>query len=118
VMPPRGGEIGGGHPIGYILAFAGACVWAGYSLASRRMPEVPTAAVGGFCLATAVLAALCHLALERTVWPAGGTSLAALLALGLGPVGAAFYAWDYGVKHGDIRVLGTLSYAAPLLSTI
>jgi drug/metabolite transporter (DMT)-like permease len=118
VLPSGGGEIGGGHPIGYLLAFAGACVWAGYSLASRRMPEVPTAAVGGFCLATAILAALCHLALEPTVRPAGAGSLAALLSLGLGPIGAAFYAWDYGVKHGDIHVLGALSYAAPLLSTI
>jgi drug/metabolite transporter (DMT)-like permease len=33
------------------------------------------------------------------------------------PVGAAFYVWDYGVKHGDIRALGASAYAAPLLST-
>ena len=39
------------------------------------------------------------------------------LALGIGPVGAAFYAWDIGVKRGDIRVLGATSYAAPILST-
>jgi len=32
-------------------------------------------------------------------------------------VGAAFYAWDVGVKRGDIRVLGAASYAAPILST-
>jgi drug/metabolite transporter (DMT)-like permease len=38
--------------------------------------------------------------------------------LGLLPVGAAFYTWDYGVKHGDIMVLGAASYASPLLSTI
>jgi drug/metabolite transporter (DMT)-like permease len=34
------------------------------------------------------------------------------------PVGAAFYTWDYGVKHGNIQVLGAASYAAPLLSTL
>src|SRR5438445_88039 len=39
------------------------------------------------------------------------------LALRFGPVGAAFYAWDIGMKHGDIRVLGAASYATPLLST-
>jgi drug/metabolite transporter (DMT)-like permease len=33
-------------------------------------------------------------------------------------VGAAFYLWDRGVKHGDIRLLGVLSYAAPVLSTL
>jgi drug/metabolite transporter (DMT)-like permease len=34
------------------------------------------------------------------------------------PVGAAFYAWDHGVKRGNIQVLGAASYAAPLLSTL
>ena len=42
----------------------------------------------------------------------------AVAGLGLGPVGAAFYFWDYGVKHGDIRVLGAAAYTAPLLSTL
>jgi drug/metabolite transporter (DMT)-like permease len=40
-----------------------------------------------------------------------------VIALGIGPVGAAFYAWDIGMKRGDIRVLGAASYATPLLST-
>jgi drug/metabolite transporter (DMT)-like permease len=40
-----------------------------------------------------------------------------MVALGLGPVGAAFYVWDIGMKRGDIRLLGALSYATPLLST-
>jgi drug/metabolite transporter (DMT)-like permease len=40
-----------------------------------------------------------------------------VLALGIGPVGAAFYAWDVGMKRGDIRVIGAASYATPLLST-
>jgi drug/metabolite transporter (DMT)-like permease len=30
----------------------------------------------------------------------------------------AFYTWDIGVKRGDIQLLGTASYAAPLLSTL
>ena len=33
-------------------------------------------------------------------------------------MGAAFFTWDYGTKHGDIQVLGALAYAAPLISTI
>ena len=40
-----------------------------------------------------------------------------MVALGIGPVGAAFYSWDIGMKRGDIRVLGAASYATPLLST-
>ena len=79
---------------------------------------MPTDAVAGFCLVTAVLSALCHLAVETTVWPATPGQWLAVLALGIGPVGAAFYLWDVGVKRGDIRVLGVASYAAPVLSTL
>ena len=54
---------------------------------------------------------------EQTVQPVGIEWLA-ILYLGLGPVGVAFFTWDYGVKRGDIKVLGAFSYAAPLLSTL
>ena len=103
---------------GYLASFACAFVWAGYSVLSRRVGAVPTDAVAGFCLATAALSLLCHLALERTVWPADAMQWLALVALGLGPVGAAFYLWDVGVKRGDIRLLGVCSYATPVLSTL
>ncbi len=105
------------YALGYAMALACALTWSTYSVLSRRFAHVPTDAVGGFCGVTAVLAALCHLAVEPTVWPQGGQWLA-VLGLGLGPVGAAFFAWDVGVKHGDIRVLGASAYAAPLLSTV
>ena len=113
----RGLSIEDAYLPGYAAAFVCAFVWATYSVLSRRLPDVPTDAVAGFCAATAVLAALCHLALEETVWPADLPEWAALFALGIGPIGIAFYVWDYGVKHGDIRVLGAASYATPVLST-
>jgi drug/metabolite transporter (DMT)-like permease len=55
--------------------------------------------------------------METTVWPATPLQWLAVVALGIGPVGAAFFAWDIGMKRGDIRVLGAASYATPLLST-
>jgi drug/metabolite transporter (DMT)-like permease len=103
---------------GYCAACVAAFVWAIYSVLSRRFSAVPTDAVTGFCLVTALLGAIFHLALEDTVWPASNLEWLAVLGLGLGPVGAAFYAWDFGVKRGEIRVLGAASYAAPVLSTI
>jgi drug/metabolite transporter (DMT)-like permease len=103
--------------LGYLAALAAAVTWAGYSVLSRHFASVPTDAVGGFCAATAVLAALAHVAFEQTVWPSGEEWLA-VAAMGLGPVGVAFFTWDYGVKHGDIRVLGAAAYATPLLSTL
>ena len=54
---------------------------------------------------------------EKTVWPESAGQWLAVLTLGVGPVGAAFYAWDVGMKRGDIRVIGAASYATPLLST-
>ncbi len=79
---------------------------------------MPSEAITGFCLVTAALSAICHLLLEQTVWPDTLWQWAALVALGLGPVGLAFYVWDIGVKQGDIQVLGAASYSAPLLSTL
>jgi drug/metabolite transporter (DMT)-like permease len=102
---------------GLLAAFVAAFVWAAYSVMSRRLKSVPTDAVAGFCLATALLAALVHGLVEDTVWPDTPAQWLAIAALGIGPVGAAFYAWDVGMKRGDIRVLGAASYATPLLST-
>jgi drug/metabolite transporter (DMT)-like permease len=106
-----------GQVPGLIAAFIAAFVWASYSVMSRKLKSVPTDAVAGFCLATALLAAAVHGAIEVTVWPDTTAQWLAIIALGVGPVGAAFYAWDIGMKRGDIRVLGAASYATPLLST-
>ena len=103
--------------LGYTMAGACALTWTSYSILSRRLAHLPTDTVGAFCGATAILAALAHIAFETTVWPVGGEWLA-VMGLGLAPVGAAFFTWDYGVKHGNIQVLGAISYAAPLLSTL
>lgn len=111
------GLTGGGAWAGYLLALACAFTWSGYSVMSRRFGAVPTSAVVVFCLASAVLSAICHAALETTQWPEGAIGWASVAGLGLGPVGLAFFAWDIGVKRGDIQLLGVLSYAAPVLST-
>ncbi|ADH90023.1 protein of unknown function DUF6 transmembrane [Ancylobacter novellus DSM 506] len=102
---------------GYLAAAACAVIWSVYSVASRRFARVPTEVVAGFCLATAALSALCHILFEPSVWPVGSEWLA-VVALGIGPVGIAFYTWDIGMKRGDVRLLGVLSYAAPVLSTL
>ncbi len=106
------------YAAGYALALACALTWSAYSVLSRRFRDVPSDAVAGFCLATAALGFACHALTEPTVWPATAAQAGAVAALGLGPVGLAFYVWDYGVKNGDIRLLGIASYAAPVLSTL
>ncbi|GGE13597.1 membrane protein [Aureimonas endophytica] len=120
ILAGRGGGVGfsGDHMLGYVLALICAFFWSGYSLLSRRLAAVPTEIVAGFCAATAILSLLAHLLFETTVWPTTGLEWAAVVALGLLPVGAAFYVWDIGMKRGDVQLLGAASYAAPLLSTL
>ena len=104
---------------GFIAAAGCAVVWAIYSVTAGtpRLARVPTEAVAGFCLATAALATVLHLGLESTVALDARQWLTVLL-LGLGPVGAAFFLWDVGMKRGDPRLLGTLAYAVPVASTL
>jgi drug/metabolite transporter (DMT)-like permease len=115
------GDGGGPAPnaaLGFVLAFGCAVTWAAYSVISRRLGQWPTVAVTVYCAGTALLSALAHLAVEDTAWPGSAGGWAAVAALGLGPVGLAFFLWDVGVKRGDIQLLGVASYAAPLLSTL
>lgn len=113
----QGVSIDAAYLPGYLAALACALIWSAYSILSRRLASVPTGAVAGFCIVTALLSGVAHLGLEQTVWPVRVSEWLAIVALGALPVGAAFYVWDYGVKHGDIQVIGASAYAAPLLST-
>lgn len=103
---------------GYVLAMLCALTWSSYSVLSRLLGKVPTDVVAVYCLASAVLSVPAHLIWEQTAWPVGALGWGSTIALGLGPVGLAFYVWDIGVKRGDIQLLGVASYAAPLLSTL
>jgi drug/metabolite transporter (DMT)-like permease len=103
---------------GYLLAFSCSLIWSSYSVIGRMIKQVPTDAVGWFCGATAVLGLVSHLIWETTIWPNTTIQWIGVLGLGLGPVGVAFFTWDYGVKHGNLQLLGVLSYSAPLISTI
>ena len=53
---------------------------------------------------TALLAAVCHFVFEVTIWPETITQWLAIVALGIGPVGIAFFTWDIGMKRGDIKL--------------
>ncbi len=113
------GDNGATVPVsGLVLAFICAITWATYSVLSRRLGAVPTESVIVYCLVTALLSLLAHVVFEETLWPASNWGWLSVAALGLGPVGAAFFTWDVGMKKGDIQLLGVASYAAPLLSTL
>ncbi|NPV85193.1 MAG: DMT family transporter [Anaerolineae bacterium] len=106
---------------GYACAAAAALVWASYSLLTKRLPPFSTGSVGAFCFISGLLALAVFVVQER--------SLAAFLALtqrdwlflvliGVGPLGSAFFTWDAALKRGDPRIIGSLSYLTPLISTL
>ncbi len=105
---------------GYLLAAGAAVAWSSYSLLTKRLPAFPTAAVGGFCLTSGLL--------SLGAYKLGGDSFGfasfsarewvSLFLLGIGPMGAAFFAWDAALKRGDPRIIGSLAYLTPLSSTL
>lgn len=101
---------------GYGLALISAVIWAAYSLTSKKYADVNSASVGMFCLVSGLIC----LALYRSSapWPTLTTPESlALLYMGIGPMGGAFYLWDYAMKKADHQTVATLSYATPVLST-
>ncbi len=115
-----GGAEGGGLPLawaGYLCAFGSAMVWAGYSVLNRRLCAGSPTPMVLVCGTVALLGAAASLAFETTIRP-DGRELTAILLLGLGPTGGAFFLWDIAAKHGRLALLGALSYLAPLLSTL
>jgi drug/metabolite transporter (DMT)-like permease len=107
--------------LGYACAALSAFIWASYSLWGRRLRETGTSfsssAVGLFCLASGLLALVCH-ALFENQYRFDGTELLPLAALAIGPMGLAFFMWDRALAMGDARTIGSLAYLTPLLSTL
>ena len=110
-----------GNAWGYLLALCSALIWANYSLQTKRLAMkgrgFPTAAIGLFGLVAGALSLVCHAALEPAT-PLSASDGGLILAMGLGPLGAAFYWWDKALKLGDTRHIGLLSYLTPLASTV
>jgi drug/metabolite transporter (DMT)-like permease len=110
------GAGGGEGGLGYLLALGSACVWASYSLLTQRVARFPTAAVGAFAAASGALSLACHFVFEPATALAPRDVLL-IAALGLGPLGGAFFLWDAALKRGDARRIGLLAFLTPLLST-
>ncbi len=111
-----GGTSGVAWSWGYLPALGSAFIWASYSLLTKRVAAFPTAAIGLFGLLSGLLSLACHFAFETTPQVAARDWLL-LAAMGLGPLGAAFFLWDRALKLGDARHIGVLSYLTPLAST-
>jgi len=101
---------------GYLFAFMAAVIWSTYSLATNRIGSFPTPAVGLFALVSGILSIAMHFVFETQV-SLSSFDWMILVLLGLGPLGAAFYLWDYAIKRSNPQEIGLLSFLTPLLST-
>ena len=103
--------------LGFAFAAGSALVWACYSLLTRRV--APFLVVGDRRLSRLRPACWrwCCISCSRRRRNCALATCGCLLLLGLGPMGVAFYLWDFAMKRGDPRVIGVLAYATPLLST-
>ena len=108
--------VSSGWSWGYLPALGSAFIWASYSLLTKRVAAFQSSAIGGFALVSGLLSLLCHGLLEPTVTLSWRDWLL-IVAMGLGPMGAAFFLWDKALKLGDVRHIGILSYLTPLAST-
>ncbi|MBQ4798764.1 EamA family transporter [Pseudoalteromonas sp. MMG006] len=102
--------------LGYFFAGCCAVLWSSYSyLMSQFNSHIDD--IGWLSFIVAVLALCAHFYFETTVINLSVSQWLGAILLGLGPVGGAFYLWDYGLKFGNRSVLASLSFLTPVLST-
>jgi len=106
---------------GYLLAGGAAFVWASYSLFTKRVSPFPTSAVAAFCFYSGLLSLGVYTLTTGSLTgfvKIPGRDWLSLILLGIGPMGLAFFTWDAALKRGDPRIIGSLTYLTPLLSTL
>ena len=111
-----GQQLVAGFSPGYLFALVAAVIWATYSLGTKRVGGFDTSAIGTFGFVAGMMALIAHFLLEQSV-SIQAIDWVWLFALGLGPLGGAFYFWDHALKTGNAQRVGLISFLTPLLST-
>lgn len=115
--------LSGESTLGYLLAILCALIWSNYSAYLARTPGKADD-IGWISVAVAGLSLIAHFALESDLsvnasqWQLSISEWLGAVLLGLGPVGGAFYLWDIGLKQGNKTLLASLSFFAPLISSV
>jgi drug/metabolite transporter (DMT)-like permease len=106
---------------GYLLALGAAFTWALYSLLTKRLPIFDSSAVSAFTFISGILSLMFYFVLGGSIaqfTQLTGREWLFVMLIGIGPLGGAFFLWDYALKHGDPRTIGSLAFLTPLLSTL
>ena len=101
--------------IGYLFSFFSAIIWSTFSLGLGNSKS-SVWQNGIYCLLSGVVC----LAISYTIgesWQVEAKEWFIVTIIGLAPLGAAFYLWDYAIKKlGPIRI-APISYFTPVIST-
>ncbi|WP_076417616.1 EamA family transporter [Colwellia sp. UCD-KL20] len=112
---------------GYVLAACCALLWSTYSWFFSKSDSNTANSVdniGWLSLVVAVLSLIVHFQLETNNplnildWQFTSKQWLSIILLGLGPVGGAFYLWDIALKKGSKKLLASLSFCTPLISSV
>ena len=102
---------------GYLAALACALIWSCYAALSRKLrDEIPSHAISCFCISNALLLSLVHVVAEPSL-PVDTHQGVIILYMGIVPMCLAYFLWDNGIRNGDVRVLGGLSYIGPIVGS-
>ncbi|WP_312946158.1 aromatic amino acid DMT transporter YddG [Superficieibacter sp.] len=102
------------NPLSYGLAFAGAVIWAAYSIVTAKYADGKNGITFFFMLVAVAL-------WGKYLLSGGGEmifSARSLIALALAAsaMGFGYAAWNIGILHGNVTVLAGASYFTPILS--
>jgi drug/metabolite transporter (DMT)-like permease len=112
-LPANGQAAFADFQLGHALSLFSAAIWAFYSAVAKRV-TYPVGFLGPVFLVYALIAAALHFAFEKTVMP-DNLEWIIVLILGFGRI--SYVMWDYGMKHGDVILLASLSYFLPLITS-
>lgn len=103
--------------LGYVFSLVAAVIWSIYSVCTSEFKNTPSEFVAVVCFVTSILSFISHLIFENSFQPSTHQLFFVLMAA-IGPLGIAFYSWDYGLKKGDVKLLSLMSYLIPIFSSL
>ncbi|MGI6246854.1 MAG: aromatic amino acid DMT transporter YddG [Pseudochelatococcus sp.] len=104
------------NPLSYGLAFAGAVIWAAYSITTAKFADGKNGVTLFFMLVAAVL----WIKYPFTDGSAMDFNLESIivLALAASAMGFGYAAWNVGILHGNVTILAGASYFTPIFSAV
>ena len=106
------------NPLPYLLALAGAVIWAIYSVITPKLSQGKDATSLFFPLVAGMLWVVCLIAEHQPPAAAPPAHAIAALVGAAVVIGSGYVLWNHGLAHGNMRTMATISFFAPILSVI